>query len=198
MSNKFEIKRLVNIEGIDCGGKTTIAMRLAEKLGFRYEHEPNFDSRYADLLNTSNLNKWQREYYFMKDRILHQAIIRENNVVLDRYILSGLAYAQAFSPEVVDALKSIYFLPNEFKRPDVIVFVDVEPAIAMKINELKRFSGDYSTHFNIKLLTDLRNCFLKHIETMKQWEIPVVIIKTEFGNIDGMTEIALKHISKYI
>lgn len=191
--------RLINLEGIDCCGKTTLSHIIASRLDkYLAQHEPGFSSEEADRLNSANLDPWQREFYFMKDRVNHQPMLNTWNVVLDRYILSGLAYAQTFSPQVVPMMKSVYFMPEEFKRPDVIVFIDIEPEDAMKFNELKKGTVDYSTKMSINLLQIIRDNFKLHFQTMREWEIPLVIVKPVIGSLQETATKILESINLYI
>lgn len=195
--------RLINLEGIDCSGKTTLAFMLAKDLSsiekpFYAEHEPRFSSKEADRINLSAMDPWQREFQFMKDRMSHQTFLLNENVVLDRYILSGLAYAQTFSPEVVPMMTSVYFLPNEFKRPDVIVFIDIELEDALKFNELKKGTKDYSEKMTLNNLQTIRNNFKLHFQTMREWEVPVTIVKPVIGDLQATLKIIHEKVQLYI
>lgn len=201
-------KRLINIEGIDCSGKTTLSKMLTNRLNAEstgsesrewvFEHEPRFSSEDADRLNFNVLDGWQREFYFMKDRISHQHILNTNNVVLDRYILSGLAYAKAFSPETVPMMLSVYHLVREFKQPDVIVFIDIEPENALKFNELKKGTPDYSTKMTLNNLQLLRDNFKFFSQTMREWEIPFVVVHPVIGDLNATLDKIYSHIKNYI
>jgi thymidylate kinase len=193
------ITRLVNLEGVDCCGKTTLSKLLATRLnemwipampndqpsGWQASHEPTFSSEIADKLNFDSLDEWQREFYFMKDRINHQALLNSANVVLDRYILSGLAYAQTFSPKVVPMMLSVYSMIKEFKRPDVVVFLDIEPEDAMKFNELKKGTSDYSERMSINSLQTIRDNYKLHFQALEDWEVPLITVKPIIGDVIG-------------
>lgn len=178
------MKRLIVLEGIDCSGKSTLAKMLAEKLGYKFDHEPTFSSETADRLNFSSMDCWRREFYFMKDRMKHQSVLNSADTVLDRYILSGLAYAEVFSSEVVPMMKSIYSLADEFKEPDLVVFVDMDPVNAAALNTSRRGSDEYNDEFTIAKAQDIRNSFLTHLDTMREWEVPFCRVTPYFGDID--------------
>ena len=197
------MNRLINLEGIDCSGKSTIGKKIAEKLTtpdrmWHYDHEPRFTSSEADSLNFNGLDPWQREFYFVKDRMAHQPFLRHENVILDRYILSGLAYAETFSPQVVPMMKSIYFMPEEFIRPDVIVLIDTPPEEALKFNELKKGTPDHNPKLTLNTLQTICNNFHKHKTTMLIWEIPVVVIKPTIGDIEATVSDVLERIKLYL
>lgn len=148
-----------------------------------HQHEPTFSSEVADRINFSGMDKWRREYYFIKDRINHQVILTSSNVVLDRYILSGLAYAQVFSPDVVPMMKSIYSNISEFKHPDITLFIDMDPYNAVAINDSRKGTPDYNPKLNLATLQKLRDAFETHFQTMREWELPVMRIQPFFGDI---------------
>lgn len=191
----MENKRFLVLEGIDCSGKSSYAKmlkdRLVKKFGegsWIHEHEPTFTSEVADKLNFSGMDVWRREYYFMKDRMRHQTILRANNVVLDRYILSGLAYAQTFSPEVVPMMKSIYSNTGEFIHPDATFFIDMDPMNALALNESRKGTADYNPKLTLAILQKLRTSFQAHIQTMREWELPVFTIQPFFGDMERTFE----------
>ncbi len=199
-----EQKRFLVLEGIDCSGKSMYAKMLTEELTKKFrdktwihEHEPTFTSEEADKLNFRGMDVWQREYYFMKDRMKHQEILRTNNVVLDRYILSGLAYAQTFSPDVVPMMKSIYSNPSEFLQPDAVFFIDMDPINAFAINESRKGTPEYNPKLTVDVLQKLRLGFMTHMHTMREWELPVFTIQPFFGDIDKTFEAILNIINVY-
>ena len=175
---------LIVIEGIDCVGKSSVAKNVAKNFGFRHEHEPTFSSSYADSINFGQLNAYQREFYFMIDRLKHQEILNNYDVVLDRYRLTGIVYASVFGREALDMTKSIYGL-SEFKKPDLTIFLDMNPGDALKLNELKKGTDDYNPKLTILKLNELRNCFLELIEFAKNnWQEQIMIVPAVFGKFD--------------
>ena len=187
----MEYKRLIVLEGIDCSGKSMYAKMLAEhfnKIKFKsrewiHQHEPTFSSEDADKLNFSGMDTWRREYYFMKDRMNHQVILNSSNTVLDRYILSGLAYAQVFSPEAIPMMKSVYSNAAEFMHPDLTFFVDMDPYNALAINDSRKGTPDYNPKLTLETLEKLRAAFETHLQTMREWELPVMKVQPFFGDI---------------
>jgi len=197
-------KKLIVFEGIDCSGKSMYAEMLKnefiKKFGensWIHEHEPTFSSSEADTLNFEATDTWKREYYFMKDRMKHQEILRNNNVVLDRYILTGLAYAQAFSPEAIPMMTSVYSIPREFIRPDAIFFIDMDPMNALAINESRKDSPEYSPKLKIETLQLIRSSFIFHFQTIREWEVPLFIIQPFFGEIDKTFKLILNTFEIY-
>lgn len=119
------------LEGCDNSGKTTLAKHIAAKFSAVQYREPNFSSAEADRLNFECSNSSQREARFLEDRLLSQgkyadALKSGNNVVLDRYIWTGMAYCRAFTPDIYDVYKDIYtFTKNLFIKPDLYIYVSV-------------------------------------------------------------------------
>lgn len=203
--------RLIVLEGIDCSGKTTLSKMLAEYLNehwmpdspsqppnWVHDHEPRFSSTEADNLNIKGIDPWQREYYFMKDRMGHQEFLNTHNVVLDRYILSGLAYAETFSKNVVPMMKSVYSIKREFKEPDLVVLVDMPPEEAVRLNELKKGTSDYSEDLSLNILQTIRDNFFLHLQDLREWEVPFKIVMPEVGNLKETLERITEDITFYV
>jgi len=191
-------KQLIVLEGIDCSGKTSLAQASAKRLNFRFEHEPTFSSSYADSLNFKKLNAYQREFHFMLDRYKHQKILNKENIILDRYRLTGAVYASAFGPEALPMVHAIYGL-TEFKKPDLTIFVDIEPEDALKLNALKKGTEDYNPKLNEKTLQVLRETFLEQIvQAQILWGEKIVVVDNIIGQFDSTLEEILSVIKKYI
>lgn len=201
----MESKQLIVLEGIDCSGKSTYARLLVDKFNqtnfanrnWILQHEPTFSSKEADRLNFSGMDQWRREYHFMKDRMNHQNILRSNNVVLDRYILSGLAYAQAFSPEVIPMMKSIYSDASEFVHPDLTIFIDIDPSDALAINKSREGTQDHNPKLDLETLERLRVGFTQHLWTIRNWEMPAVVVQPFIGDIPKTTDRIFEWCQKY-
>jgi thymidylate kinase len=162
-----------------------------------HEHEPTFTSEEADKLNFDKNDAWQREFYFMKDRMNHQAILKSNNVVLDRYVLTGLAYAQTFSPKVVEMMISTYKLQSEFIYPDVVFFIDMDPINALAINDSRKGTPEYNPKLTLDVLQSIRDGFITHMKTISDMDIPVITIQPFFGDIDKTFTSILNWFDKY-
>ena len=177
------------IEGIDCSGKTSVCKKVAEQTGFTFEHEPTFSSEHADSLNFKSLNAFQREFYFMIDRYKHQEVFKKyDNLIFDRYRLTGAVYASIFGHEALPMVHAVYGLP-EFKKPDITIFLDMDPLDALHLNELKKNSKDYSYRLTYQKLEELRNGFLEQIErTRYLWSENVVTVKTYYGAFNETVE----------
>lgn len=182
------MKKLIIIEGIDNSGKSTIAKEMANRFNFRFDHEPTFSSTFADQINFENMNSYQREFYFLIDRYKHQEVLKEYDTIMDRYILSGLAYASAFGKDIFgkDALVMARFIYQlqEFKKPNLTIFVDMHPENAMKLNDLRRGTETFNPKLTIEKLNDIRRSYYNEIAYIQtNWNEDIIIYEPIFGDI---------------
>ena len=134
-------------EGIDNSGKSTISKMFVQALNkektfkysldalstgdkFTWTKEPLFSTEEADLLNSPQCkDELNRELLFYVSRLKHQESMRNANVVCDRYVWTGIAYAKLFSPKAYNFLKVLYPNREVFIQPDLYIFVDTDPRI---------------------------------------------------------------------
>jgi len=167
---------LITIEGIDCSGKTTIAKSLAKKFKYKFEHEPRFSSEEADKLNFNGIDHYQREFYFMQDRVKHQIVLEQHNVILDSYILRGLTYASYFGPKALGMVRSVYKIP-EFKKPNLTIVIKTDPKTALKINKQRIGTPDYNPKLTLEVLKGLDVCMQEEIGKINTWKhYPSIIV----------------------
>jgi thymidylate kinase len=168
---------LICFEGLDRSGKTAMSSAFVQWLNtdyrdvdgtlladphlgdFIWTKEPTFTTEEADLLNSkeSPLNEYQRERVFFESRVRHQELLATHNVVCDRYVWSGIAYATVYSPNCVGMIKELYMSEDLFAIPDLYVFVDTPPEVcydrdpSLDLEILKRIKLGYdSTRSTIK------------------------------------------------
>jgi thymidylate kinase len=137
---------LIVFEGIDNSGKSTLSKKFAEYLntpegvaliksanypgfseylGFRWTKEPQFTTEEADRLNSPEFkDPAKREAFFFADRMRHQGDLEDADIICDRYVWTGAAYAKKFSRENYPLVKELYFDPSIFIQPDLYIFVD--------------------------------------------------------------------------
>jgi thymidylate kinase len=131
----------IAFEGIDRAGKSTLSIKFAEYLNsckidgllkldphfgdFIWTKEPSFSIEEAKLLNTPGyVDEYRRERIFFESRIRHQNYIIAKNIVCERYLWSGLAYAFKYSPNCFRFIKELYSSDVLFAQPDLYIFVD--------------------------------------------------------------------------
>ncbi|MEM0018118.1 MAG: dTMP kinase, partial [Candidatus Korarchaeum sp.] len=150
---------LVAFEGIDGAGKTTQSKRLLAKLrelGVRasWSKEPS-DGRIGALIRSAlrgeiDLDQRTLALLFAADRIEHMRSLSVNCVIIiDRYILSSLAYQGVFMP-----FEWILELNKWVELPDVVFYLDLSPEVA-----LKRVT-DRSIYHSIDLLKMVRENYM--------------------------------------
>lgn len=119
---------LIVFEGVDNSGKTTVSKELVRYLPafFRWSKEPVFSTEEADRLNSTEFkgNDAKREVFFLESRLRQQPFYRGFDVVLDRYLWTGIAYAKVFSPGVYGFCEELYSDFSIFKKPDIVFFMD--------------------------------------------------------------------------
>jgi thymidylate kinase len=137
-------------EGIDNSGKSTLSKKFVEYLSlpktkelvskfhsdsddqwvamagdFSWTKEPQFTTEEADMLNSPEFkDEHKREAFFFADRFKHQAELSQGFKVCDRYVWTGLAYTQKFSPNCYPIVKHLYTNDQIFIQPDLYIFVD--------------------------------------------------------------------------
>ena len=158
------------IEGLDGCGKTTQAKLLAKKLGKShnalYTAEPSHGKigtyiRKSYLYGEKRLSIILEALLFAADRIEHvedeviPALKEERLVISDRYVYSSLAYQGAAGLNL-DWIEKI----NEHAlRPDLAVFIDVDPKTA-----IHRLKPNKSVMENMETQQKVRKIYLKFVE----------------------------------
>jgi dTMP kinase len=159
------------VEGLDGCGKTTQTRLLVRKL-----RKMGYDAIYTAEPSRGEIGKFIKRYclhgekrtspiievlLFAADRFDHvkneviPALDEEKIVVSDRYVYSSLAYQGAAGLD----LKWIEMINERAIRPDLAIFVDVEPEAVVKRLKPKR-----SVMENLETLRKVREVYLKFVE----------------------------------
>jgi dTMP kinase len=168
------------VEGLDGCGKTTQTKLLVRKL-----REKGYDAVYTAEPSRGKIGKFIKKYclhdekrvssivealLFAADRFEHveneviPALNKEKLVVSDRYVYSSLAYQGAAELD----LKWIEKINEHAIRPDLAVFIDVEPEIV-----IQRLKPKKSVMENLETQRKVREVYIKFVE------------KGELAKIDG-------------
>jgi dTMP kinase len=157
------------IEGLDGCGKTTQAKLLAKKLekshNAVYTTEPSRGKigtyiRKSYLYGEKRLSSVLEALLFAADRIEHvetevlPALKQGKLVISDRYVYSSLAYQGAAGL----SLEWIEKVNEHALKPDLAVFIDVDPKIVMRRLKPKR-----SVMENMETLQKVRDVYLKFV-----------------------------------
>ena len=157
------------IEGLDGCGKTTQAKLLTKKLGKShkaiYTTEPSRGKigafiRECCLYGDKRLSAVVEALLFAADRVEHvenevlPALHEGRLVISDRYVYSSLAYQGAASL----SLEWIEKVNEHALKPDLAVFIDVDPKIVMR-----RLKPNRSVMENMETLQKVRDVYLKFV-----------------------------------
>lgn len=162
--------RLYVLEGIDGAGKTTQATRLVERLQQRgrqvvRSREPTQGQHGTQLRRSmaeGRLSPERELELFLLDRQEHveqlvlPALLRGQDVVLDRYYFSTVAYqgARGFDPAALRAQNEA-FAPE----PDALLIFDLSPQESLR--RIQHSRGDAPDSFEVpELLARSRQIFL--------------------------------------
>ena len=159
---------LIVIEGLDGAGKTTIAKWLVDlfnKRGYSalYTYEPT-DSLFVKAL------KSYAEYRsaeldaltYAADRLVHlkskvlPALEEGKIVVMDRYYFSSIAYQGAQGAPIEWVIE----LNKYARRPDLAIYIDVEPEIGLKRLSGKTSSSRFPEYEKLELLRRVREIYM--------------------------------------
>ncbi|MCC6033961.1 MAG: dTMP kinase [Desulfurococcaceae archaeon] len=159
------------LEGIDGSGKTSVASMIINELsikGFKtlYTFEPT-DSEIVNLVKTK-LGDLRDPYIdtltFALDRLLHvkskiiPALEQGYVVVCDRYYYSSVAYQGAQGAPIEWILE----VNKWILKPDIAIYLDVEPAIAIK--RKSGISSRFPEFEKLELQYKIREIYLKLVE----------------------------------
>lgn len=124
------------LEGIDGTGKSTIARRLANEFGLVHLFDPGSTSEALLirklLLETKGMEPSTRAllYIAARNEVTSKRIVPElqagKNVIIERYSFSTMAYQYGVLP-----LNTMHDLHAHMPKPDKVILLETEPAIAM-------------------------------------------------------------------
>jgi dTMP kinase len=161
------------IEGLDGSGKSTQAKLLTKKL-----NKAGYNAAYTAEPSQGKIGKFVRKRLFEQarmpitveallfaaDRIEHvqnqvaPALVEGKIVISDRYVYSSLAYqgSAGLSLDWIEAVNA-----NALK-PDLCVFIDVEPSVV-----LERLKRKKSVMENLETQQKVRDIYLKYVQKGK-------------------------------
>lgn len=138
--------KFIVFEGIDKSGKETQA-----KLLYDYLHKKGIPVTYTEEPTDKNvigrtIKKWlvgqatitsgeAITLMYTADRFEHlkkhilPALKVGKNVICDRYLYSTIAYESSIFGVNKEWIKSLH---NEVRKPDVVIFIDIDPEISLK------------------------------------------------------------------
>jgi len=165
--------KLIDIEGIDKSGKTTQIKLVLEKMK-RSKHRikllryPDRSSRYGKILDNFLkgkfiLGRYEQVLLFLLDMLKDQKYIRKeiekgNDILLDRYFISTIAY-QTKDKKDYENIKKIIESINLIK-PDLVIYLDIEPEISLKRLKKEALKAEIFES-KLRTLKNVRDTYLK-------------------------------------
>lgn len=161
--------KLIVIDGLDGSGKATQSKLLADRLNKRgYKARtisfPDYDSDSSALVkmylggklgsSPDDVNAYAASSFYAVDRVASyintwRAYCEEYDyIIADRYTTSNIIHQMAKVPEgerqrYIDWLFDFEYNRLELPAPDMVIFLDVDPAISQKLI-FGRYKGDES------------------------------------------------------
>jgi dTMP kinase len=175
MNKKGYLKNFYCIEGADGSGKTTLTQELIKKdpsLCIGFEPTKGLWGKEIEkiLKKEKTVSSLELLMLFIKDRQENQLWIKQRikqgkTVVLDRYILSTLAYQGLYF-----SLEELYDYNKDFFKPKMIFFLDLPPKESLKRKKEKYAKeGDIEHIFEKEeLQQQIYDNYLKAISFLEQ------------------------------
>jgi dTMP kinase len=179
------------IEGIDGSGKSTqaelLARFIARETGEKVakESEPTYGKYGSQLRDGTPKSDEEMTNLLLKDRAWHILQLENKieqdlcqHIVMDRYWLSTVAY----QGKTAEAIDDIIERHKHFPKPDVVVFIDVDPDVAA--DRIARRGGVAAVKDEYETLTFMRACaarYEKAIDACYAQGIRVARIDSEIG-----------------
>ena len=135
MAEKTRNNSLIDVEGPDGSGKTTIAKELAKKLGYKYFERDS-------SLKADTSKQHPPEYYENLGRKLSKKLKKElekNNIVIARYVYSISALNYANSKKRRAIIKDVI-------EPDYIIYCYASDEILRERLKLRKSEGNSLYH----------------------------------------------------
>lgn len=188
--------KFIVFEGIDGSGTTTQSQLLSKNLQpSTWGYEPT-DMEIGKLIrkilqDKQEVNPITLLQLFLADRVEHQKVINQclndkQHIIVDRYILSTLAYQGMYFE-----LDDLYGLNERFKMPDITFFIDIEPKIGL---ERKAKDGKLELFEKIETLEKVRANYLQALSFLKNkgWKIILLDGKDSVESIHNQVLTAME------
>ncbi len=155
---------IIGISGIIGVGKSTLCQKLSDQLGFKIMKEPVETNEYLDKFY-ENMSKYSfpMQIYLLNHRFKqHQQMVwSDDNIVQDRTIYEDVIFAKLLKDAglMTDLDFKTYCdlfinMTNFLHRPDIIIYLDVEPEEALRRVQLR--SRDCENSISLEYLKDLK------------------------------------------
>ncbi|GFH48022.1 hypothetical protein CTEN210_04498 [Chaetoceros tenuissimus] len=159
VSSVVSKKFIIEIEGVDGSGKTSLVQNLAKSLYGAAVKTPSSSLSAIRPLWDHRGGILARAFYFITNYILEyeirSGIISEDIIVIDRWYASTLAYTVAYRPDL-DTEVNLSQLPSEVfqwpsdlhLKPNVMLLLDIDPQVRQDRIENRKKEGGGASRFN--------------------------------------------------
>lgn len=173
----------ITFEGTEGSGKSTLIRTLAEAIQKAYPSAPlivqtrepggsTVAEKIRTLILNENMDPWTELFLYEAARAEHLSVtllpaLEKGAIVLcDRFTDSTLAYQSAARGLPWDKIKKLNLLATQGLKPNLTVFLDIDPAEGLiRASEKNRFEEE-----GIRFQAKVRKGFLKSIkEEPKRW-----------------------------
>lgn len=190
----------ISISGLIGAGKSTLATKLAEKMGLPCFYEPVADNEYlADFYRDPARYSFPLQVYLLNRRFQqHQQIIWQGKGgVQDRTIYEDSVFARVLKdsgqmePREYETYLSLFSnMSNFMKKPNLIVHLDVSPEESLR--RIKMRSRDCEVGIKLEYLRDLHKAYEEFLQDIARI-IPVIRVNYEqFHTTDEMAEMIVR------
>jgi deoxyadenosine kinase len=192
-SNTFgSNSNIISISGIIGVGKSTLSKKLGTLFNATVYYEPVETNEYLSKFYT-DMKKYSfpMQIYLLNHRFKqHQQMIwSDTNVIQDRSIYEDVIFAKMlYEDGLMNELDFQTYrhlfqnMANFLHRPDIIVYLDVEPEIALE--RIKQRSRGCETGITVEYLKSLKKGYEDWLEDISP-RIPVIKIDwNEFGTTE--------------
>lgn len=154
-------KFIVEVEGLDGSGKTSLVQSLAESLEGMAVKTPSASLSQIRPLWDHRGGILERAFYFISNYVLEYEIqsglMDAEVIIIDRWYASTLAYTVAYRPEEEDtSIADFNKLPNNtfewpsdlYLRPNLMLLLDIDPQTRQARVDSRKFMGGGASRFN--------------------------------------------------
>lgn len=164
----------VGIAGIIGVGKSTLTEKLAKKLGVPAFWEPVKENPYLEEFY-KNIGRWafSMQVHLLNERFVqHQEIVWlgkgaiQDRTIYEDTIFAEMLYEAGFITEIeYKTYLNLFLNMTKFlQRPDVIIFLDVKPEIALE--RIKMRNRGAESGITLDYLIDLKNGYEKFYDRL--------------------------------
>jgi len=186
----------ITISGLIGAGKTTLAHNLSELLSWTIIGESVEDNPYLDLFY-EDMEKYgfAMQIYFLNHRFEQEQknIWNKNNTIQDRSMWEDIIFAnmlyKAGKISEIDytTYKQLYTnMTNFIKKPSLIVYLDVEPEIALERIRLR--NRQCEKNITLDYLKDLKYNYEEWLNTISKTTRVIKIDWNRFINTENVID----------